>query len=212
MGWHASGVWLPIGEQEVPARLEAEQWHHVVLRGQVLDDAAIPNQRGVHYVAYSVDNVWYPIYRTFAPVMKGNIAGEDVAQVHVQLDGPADMSATGGYEVLVDNMAVRYFSAAPWQTDCPKFPDAAAQLFGGSPDYWSILATRRTAGSTISTPVATAPPIRNGYIPARMQADWWDGSTAHMGVVGVARMPYATIATVWCPEVNQRSYLPLMMR
>lgn len=190
------GNWVPTGTQPAPARMAAEQWHRIVLRGAVKNAPGIPHGRGVHYVVYGVNDVWYPVRQTFPPVMRDN--GEDLAQVHVQLDGPNNMATTGGYDVLIDNMKVEYFTVAPWSEACPAAPSDAARLFGGSPAYWSLLPNTSNGWKYNLNADSNAPAIRDGYIPVDMQADWWDGQNAYSGVVGAARIPYATIATIWC--------------
>lgn len=110
-GWrvHGDGVWVPTG---IPAELTSGDWHHLRLRASVADGQT-------HYDAFAIDGVEHALGLSYPPQPLAIPSQPPLVTVHVQLDGPA-IPAPGGYEVLLDQVNLRWgdaaTGAAPWPT------------------------------------------------------------------------------------------------
>ena len=153
----------------------------------------------VKYYGFTIDEVEYPLDQLYKPAPSPN--QWQGLGIHTQLDGPPNLTLTGGYEVLLDKVTLNTFSVDPWsRQSCPTTPQEASRLFGGLVTGWQLLPGYSNGWkyNLYSLPETQVPAIRNGRIPANMKADWWDGQTTYSNVSGPNYIPFATVATIWC--------------
>lgn len=112
-GWrvYSGQMWVPTG---IPAELTSGDWHRLRLLGSVINGQT-------HYDAFAIDGVEHALGLSYPPQPLAVPSQPPLVTVHVQLDGPA-IPAPGGYEVLLDQVNLRWGDAAP---GAAPFPDNA---------------------------------------------------------------------------------------
>jgi hypothetical protein len=101
--WKVYGdhVWVPTG---IPAELTSGDWHHLHLRGSVVNGQT-------HYDTFAIDGVEHTLGLSYPPRHLDVPSQPPLVTVHVQLDGPV-YPVAGGYEVFLDRVNLHWSDSA----------------------------------------------------------------------------------------------------
>ncbi len=126
------GTWIPT---EVPARPTANTWHRIILRGAIDSNQPAYGGHAMRYISFTFDGVEHALNRSYRPLFRAWQV-EQVANVHIQLDGPENIrktcaSPSCGYEVFLDGVTLRWSDASIVPT--PTAPIAPSPTVSSQP-------------------------------------------------------------------------------
>lgn len=196
--------WVPIGVAGPSAELAPKQWHRLTLRASVEPGHPELGGYGQRYLSFTIDGVEHQLGQIYRPRLCEN-QEEQVANVHVQLDGPEQMR--DGYTVDLDRVDVRWSSKPeppPTPTPSPS-PSPQPELSSQEATQWCAQAgCRADQFSPLLERDGSTNPAGRKFdgggmcyrfeVPAGIQFDYWNG-TSDYSAHGPAKLARVCVAS-----------------